>query len=346
MLQVRDLLADKAIESFSTTRRRRRRRTRPPPGDESRSTPSTALPTVSARQAWGGQRPASDALKGIGFMMLACVFFGAMHVGVRHVTQSIHPFEAAFFRNLFGLLVLVPSFITHGWRPLRTRRFGLHFARAALNVVAMLSFFYALSITPVVLVQALAFTAPLFTAVLAVLLLGERMRMRRISAIVVGFAGTLLIIRPGVQPIEIGPVLVLASSAVWGYVIILIKSLARTDSAVTITAYMVLLMSPMTLVCALFVWTWPSPGELAVLVAIGIAGTVAQMCMTQSLRLAETMVVLPFDFTKLVWGALFAWLLFGELIDTWTLVGSVVIFSGGLYLAYREQQLAGRRRIR
>ena len=106
------------------------------------------------------------------------------------VTQSIHPFEAAFFRTVFGLLVLAPSFITHGWRPLRTRRFGLHCVRATLNVVAMLSFFYALSITPVVLVQALAFTSPLFTAVLAVLILGERIRARRITAIAVGFAGT------------------------------------------------------------------------------------------------------------------------------------------------------------
>ena len=277
-------------------------------------------------------------------MVFACVLFGAMHVGVRHVTQSIHPFEAAFFRNLFGLLVLAPSFITRGWRPLRTRRFGLHCVRAVLNVVAMLSFFYALSITPVVLVQALAFTSPLFTSVLAVLLLGERIRARRLTAIVVGFAGALLIIRPGVQPVELGPALVLASAAVWGYVVVLIKSLSRTDSAVTITAYMVLLMTPMTLICALFVWTWPSGGDLVVLVGIGIAGTLAQMCMTQSLRLAETMVVLPFDFTKLIWGAFFAWLLFGELIDTWTLVGALVIFSGGLYVAYRERQLARRLR--
>ena len=302
------------------------------------------MSNVGAGHGAAGQPPATSALKGIGFMVLACVFFGAMHVGVRHVTQSVHPFEAAFFRNLFGLLVLVPSFVTHGLRPLRTRRFGLHLARAALNVVAMLAFFYALSITPVVLVQALAFTAPLFTAVLAVVLLGERIRARRLTAIAIGFAGTLLIIRPGVQPFEFGPALVLASAAVWGYVVILIKSLSRTDSAVTITAYMVLLMSPMTLVCALFVWTWPSGAELAVLVAIGIAGTLAQMCMTQSLRLADTMVVLPFDFTKLIWGAFFAWLLFGELIDAWTLAGALVIFSGGLYVAYRERRLARRNR--
>ena len=92
-----------------------------------------------SKKAYGGP-PVSNALEGIAFMVLACVFFGVMHVGVRHVTQSIHPFEAAFFRNLFGLLVLAPSFITHGLRPLRTRRFGLHCVRAALNVVAMLCF--------------------------------------------------------------------------------------------------------------------------------------------------------------------------------------------------------------
>ena len=273
-------------------------------------------------------------------MVLACALFGVMHVGVRHVTQSIHPFEAAFFRNFLGLLVLAPSFITHGWRPLRTRRLGLHCLRAALNVVAMLTFFYALSITPVALVQALAFTSPLFSAVLAVLLLGERVRARRITAIAVGFAGTLLIIRPGIQPIELGPVLVLVSSAVWGCTVIVIKSLSRTDSTVTITAYMLLLMSPMTFVGALFVWTWPSTGELVILAGIGVSGTLAQMCMAQSLRLAEATLVLPFDFTKLLWGALLAWVVFGELIDGWTLLGAMVIFVGGLYLAYRERQIA------
>ncbi len=276
-------------------------------------------------------------------MVLACVLFAAMHVGVRHVTQSIHPFETAFFRSLFGLLALAPIFVTYGLRPLRTGRFRLHCLRAALNVFAMLAFFYALSITPVVLVQALAFTSPLFTVVLAVLILGERIRARRITAIAIGFAGALLIIRPGIQPIEPGPVLVLASAAVWGYVVILVKSLARTDSALTITAYMVLLMSPMTLVCALFVWTWPSPGEFMVLAGIGIVGTAGQICLAQALRLADTGVVLPFDFTKLIWGALFAWLLFGELIDGWTLTGSLVIFSGGLYVAFRERQLSRRR---
>ena len=137
----------------------------------------------------------------------------------------------------------------------------------------------------------------------------------------------------------------LASAAVWGYVVVLVKSLSRTDTALTITAYMVLLMTPMTLACALFVWTWPSPtATLAVLAGIGIAGTLAQICLTQALRLADTGVVLPFDFTKLIWGALFAWLLFGELIDGWTLAGSLVIFSGGLYVAFRERQIARRRR--
>ena len=299
---------------------------------------------MSAREEADGGRSASSAVRGIGFMVLACALFGVMHVGVRHVTQSIHPFVAAFFRNFLGLLVLAPSFITHGWRPLRTRRLGLHCLRAALNVVAMLTFFYALSITPVALVQALAFTSPLFSAVLAILLLGERVRARRITAIAVGFAGALLIIRPGIQPVELGPVLVLVSSAVWGYTVIVIKSLSRTDSAVTITAYMLLLMSPMTLVCALFVWTWPSTGELVMLAGIGVSGTLAQMCMAQSLRLAETTVVLPFDFTKLIWGALLAWVAFGELIDGWTLLGAMVIFVGGLYLAYRERQIARQRR--
>jgi drug/metabolite transporter (DMT)-like permease len=270
----------------------------------------------------------------------AAVCYAILHGSVRYISAEIHPFEITFFRNLFGFIVLLPWFVVHGLQPLRTRRIGLHLLRASSNVVAMLMFFMALSMTPLAQVQALGFTAPLFATVLAIFILGERVRLRRWTALIAGFVGALIIVRPGLQPMDTGSVLTVASAAVWGFTLITIKILSRTDSAVTITAYMVLLMSPLSLLPALFYWTWPSPEMWLWLVVCGVSGTIAQLLMAQSFRVADATVVLPFDFTKIVWGALIGYLAFGEVVDIWTWAGAAVIFSGVTYITYRERNLA------
>jgi len=281
-----------------------------------------------------------NVLRGALLMAAAAACYAILHGSVRYVSSELHPFEITFFRNLFGFIVLMPWFVMHGLEPLRTRRIGLHMLRATSNVVAMLMFFMALSMTPLAQVQALGFTAPLFTTVLAIFILGERVRLRRWTALIAGFIGALIIVRPGVEPIDMGSVLTVASAAIWGFTLITIKLLSRTDSAVTITAYMVLLMSPLSLLPALFYWTWPSPEMWVWLVVCGVSGTFAQLLMAQSFRVAEATVVLPFDFTKIVWGALIGYLAFGEVVDMWTWIGAGVIFSGVTYITYRERNLA------
>jgi len=282
-----------------------------------------------------------NVLRGALLMAAAAVMFAIMHGSVRWVSAEIHPFEVAFFRNFFGFLVLIPWFATQGLRPLRTKRFGLHMLRASSNVVAMVMFFMALSMTPLAVVQALGFTAPLFATVLAILILGEKVRLRRWTALIAGFTGALIIVRPGIQPLDAGSLLTVGSAAVWGLTLVMIKVLSRTDSAVTITAYMVLLMTPLSLVPALFYWTWPGPEAWFWLAFCGVTGTLAQLLMTQSFRVADATVVMPFDFTKIVWGALIGYLVFGEVVDVWTWVGAAVIFSGVTYITYRERQLSG-----
>ena len=281
-----------------------------------------------------------NVLRGALLMAGAAAGYAILHGSVRFISAEIHPFEITFFRNLFGLIVLLPWFVVHGLQILRTRRIGLHLVRATSNVVAMMMFFMALSMTPLALVQALGFTAPLFATVLAIFILGERVRLRRWAALIAGFTGALIIVRPGLQPIDTGSLLTLGSAAVWGFTLVTIKILSRTDSAVTITAYMVLLMSPLSLLPALFHWTWPSPEAWLWLVFCGVVGTAAQLLMAQSFRVAEATVVLPFDFTKIVWGALIGYLAFGEAVDIWTWMGAAVIFSGITYITYRERKLA------
>ena len=276
---------------------------------------------------------------GILLMVASTVGFAAMHAAVRHVSADLHPFEVAFFRNFFGLAAIAPWFLRLGLRPLRTRRFGLHLTRALINVAAMMMFFTAVALTPMAQLQALGFTAPLFATVLAMIILGERVRLRRWSALIIGFFGAMVIIRPGIADVALGSILVLASSATWAFALIAIKILTRTDSSVTITAYMVLLMTPLSLIPASFFWHWPDAGQWVWLFAIGVVGTLSQMAMAQSFRFAEATAVLPFDFSKLIWGTLIGYFVFSEVPDIWTWIGGIIIFAGATYIAYRESQL-------
>lgn len=293
-------------------------------------------PIATLRRAY--QRVPNIAL-GMMFMVLSTIGFASMHGVVRHLSADLHPFEIAFFRNLFGLVALLPWFLRLGVAPLRTNRFGLYLVRALVNVVAMLMFFYAVSITPLAELQALGFTAPLFATVLAMIFLGERVRLRRWTALIVGFAGAMLIIRPGFEEVSLGSMLVLGSSAIWALALIIIKVLSRTESSVTITAYMVLLMTPLSAIPAYFVWQWPVGEQWLWLVAVGVIGTLAQMAMAQSFRVADATAVLPLDFTKLIWGAAIGYLAFAEIPDVWTWIGGITIFSGATYIAYRESKI-------
>ena len=276
---------------------------------------------------------------GILLMVASTVGFAAMHAAVRHVSADLHPFEIAFFRNFFGLAAIAPWFLRLGLRPLRTRRFGLHLTRALINVAAMMMFFTAVALTPMAQLQALGFTAPLFATVLAMIILGERVRLRRWSALIIGFFGAMVIIRPGIADVALGSILVLASSATWAFALIAIKILTRTDSSITITAYMVLLMTPLSLIPASFFWHWPDAGQWVWLFAIGVVGTLSQMAMAQTFRFADATAVLPFDFSKLIWGTLIGYFVFGEVPDIWTWIGGIIIFAGATYIAYREIQL-------
>jgi len=282
--------------------------------------------------------PRSSVLLASAFMLASAFFFAVMHMTVRRVSAEVHPFEIALFRNFFGLLALLPWFLRTGLEPLRTKHLPLHGLRALLNLAAMLIFYMALARTPLVTVQALSFTAPMFAAILAALLLHERVAVWRWLAILAGFTGALIIVRPGLLPLDSGALLTLLSAAIWGFTLIVIKRLARTDSAVTVTAYMVILMTPLSLPTALLVWTWPSSNALIWLVLCGVSGTVAQLCLAQALRGADATVVLPLDFTKVVWGGILGFLAFGESADLWTWIGAAIIFIGATNLTYHERR--------
>jgi len=285
------------------------------------------------RARWGGLPP---IVRGILLILVSTLGFAGMHATIRVLSKELHPFEIAFLRNLFGLFALTPFFIRGGFSVLKTSRFPLHALRGCIQVFAMLSFFYAVTITPLSTVSALSFTAPLFATIAAVVFLKERVRWRRIAALAVGFLGAMIVVRPGAGELHPGMLLVLGSTAIWAVAMLVIKVLSRTDSPVTITVYMGVFLTPLTGIAASFVWTWPSLSSLPLLVLLGGLGSLGHVCMAQAFKEADASAVLPFDFVRLIWASLLGFLLFAEVPDLWTWIGGTAIFASGTYIAYRE----------
>jgi drug/metabolite transporter (DMT)-like permease len=272
-------------------------------------------------------------------MVLGTMMFAAMHTAIRYTTQRMPAAEVAFFRNVFGLVVILPLLVRHGLGVFYTRKLGLHVLRSVLNVFSMLAFFVGLSLTPIARATALSFTAPLFSALLSALLLGEGFRWRRWTAIACGFLGTLVILRPGIQALDLGALLIIGSSLLWGLAIIDIKILGRTESTLTITAYVTVLMIPMTLLPAVAVWQTPPLEMWGWLVFIGVIGTLGQIVVTDALKLADMTVLMPLDFLKLVWATFFGIILFAEVPDFLTWIGAAIVFASSFYIAWRESKV-------
>jgi drug/metabolite transporter (DMT)-like permease len=281
----------------------------------------------------------SGAMRGILLMLAVTLFSASMNAAAKHISSGVHPFEVVFFRNLFALLFVLPLLMRNGLGVFRTQRFGGHLSRASLNLINMLIFFTAVSLTPLSELVALGFTAPLFATLLSLLILKERVGIRRWSAIICGFAGAMLVLKPGFDTISSGHGLTLLAASTWAGVLLIIKSLSRTESSATIIAYMVLLMTPFSLLPALFVWQWPTMEELGWLAFMGLAGGGAQYLLAQALHEADLSVVMPFDFTKLIWISIIAFLFFGEIPALTTWLGGTLIFASGIYIARREAKL-------
>ena len=269
-------------------------------------------------------------------MLMATVAFTAMHAMIRHAAQGLHPFEVAFFRNLFGLVFLAPVLFRYGIAPLRTRKLKVHALRGVLNLASMLCFFYAVTIAPFADVTALTFTAPIFASALAIVFLGERAKPVRWAAIVIGFFGAVVILRPGFGEIGLGPVLTVTAALLWALAMLVIKTLTRTESSLTITAYMMIVLAPMSFVAALPFWTWPAPEQYLTLFVLAVLGTCGHLCLNQALKEGDTSLVSPVDYVRLVWAALIGYFAFGEVPDAMTWIGGIMICGGAGLVAWHE----------
>ena len=271
-------------------------------------------------------------------MLVGTFFLTAMVVIVRNLSSDLHSFEIAFFRCLLGLLMLLPILLRNGIKSMYTKNIGGMALRSAFHTGGMLFYFLALTLLPLAELSSLTFLAPLVIAVLAVFLLGEKLGVRRIFSLIIGFSGALIILRPGSEVIGLGAVYALISVFSWAGAVILIKRLSKTNSSVTITIYGLFFLTLFTLIPASFVWRWPTPDQYIWLLSLAAIGTVGQLLFTESMKVADVTLVMPFDFAKLIYASLFGFFIFSEVPSFWTFLGGGIIFGSSMYVAYRERQ--------
>lgn len=283
----------------------------------------------------GSRRP-SAALRAALWMILSSAAFAGLIATIRQASQELHFFEIAFFRCLFGFLFMMPWLARAGIDALRTERLPLYLLRAVIGLCFMTTWFWSISITPMAIVTSLFFASTLFAAVLAVLVLREKVGPRRWAAMILGFLGVLVVLRPGVDEVTFGAMLSLGAAALAGISLTVVKLLSRTERPEAIVTYMALLLIPLSLVPALFVWVWPSWEVLAWLVAVSGFATLGHWGMTRAFRLSDTSAVMPFMYAQLPFVAAIGFVAYGEVPDIYTWIGGGIIAVSSVYIARRE----------
>ena len=200
----------------------------------------------------------------------------------------------------------------------------------------MITWFSAIGIMQLEKATALGFTTPLFTTVLAVIILGEVIKIHRITALIVGFFGVLMIIRPGYLPLDSGTMLMLTASLSFSIVLIMVKKLSDVDSSLTIIFYHLLFMTPLTFLVAIFFWEGINFSQLLIFIFIASCGLLSHWCLAQAFKLSDTTSIMPLQFTKLIWASIIGFYIFSEIPDIFTWFGAIIIFSSVIYITYRE----------
>jgi drug/metabolite transporter (DMT)-like permease len=280
------------------------------------------------------------ALRGIVWMLLAVTAWSAMYLFVRQVSGRYSAFEILTVRNAVTLLTIAPLLWRNGLSGMATKRLPLHVLRALFACLGMAGLYAGIAYLPLPDVVALSFTQPLFLVALAPLVLGEKVTAGRWVAALVGFSGVLLIVRPGVEAVGVGTLLILGSAAVYACSNLSIKLLMRTDTPMQSVFYGNLLMLPMALIPALFVWTTPTWLDLLWMAGTGLTGALGMYFVAQAYNAADASAVAPFDFLRLPITAAAGYVIFGDVAGAWTWAGAVVIFGASYALVLLERRRA------
>ncbi|HYC05279.1 MAG TPA: DMT family transporter [Azospirillaceae bacterium] len=287
----------------------------------------------------------SDRVKGIALFNLTILLFAVMDSLIKQLSTGYGTAQIVFFRAAFALLPLaVFVWRSGGWGQLRTGRPLSHVLRACVGAAAVFCFFKAFALLPLADVYALSFAAPLFVTALSVPLLKESVGWRRWAAVLVGFAGVLVMLRPGAGVLSVAALLPLAGAFFYALTMLYVRHLSKTETSSAIVFYFMATLTVLGGVAMLQDWRTPDPADFALLALVGIIGGAAQITVTESFRLAPPSVVVPFEYSAMLWAVAFGWYFFGEVPDRWIAVGACIVIASGLYIIHRETVAARQER--
>lgn len=275
---------------------------------------------------------------GPAWMITAGLGYTLASACTRELSAEYSTVQLAFLRALVALFFIGPMLMRNGLGVMKTTVFPIHLFRSVLTYGAMLTWFYAVSVIPVSDYRALLYIQPIFTILLAVLILGEKAGPKTWLAVAAAFAGALIILRPGFQEISLGMLAAIATGFLFAGVNTAVKFLSRTDSSAVIVAYVNILILILSLIPAYFYWKDPVIGDVPAILGIGVFALLGQYAITRAVAVADARVVQPFDFSRLITAAIVGWIAFGEISDIYTWAGALVIFSASYYVIVFERK--------
>jgi len=281
--------------------------------------------------------PAPSIPKAAFWMALSIASFLAMSVAGRATTAELNVFQVLELRSVIGFFILLPLvMMSGGFAAMRTERPVAHIARNVIHYTGQAAWLYALTLIPLAVLISIEFTTPIWTALLAVSFLGEKLSRPRLAAIVLGLVGVVIIVRPGIGSVDPGHLVVLGAAVCFGISVVMVKSLTRTDSVVRIIFWMLVIQSVLGLAPALYVWRNPPLELWPWIVLIAFTGMSSHFCMARALAYADATVISPMDFLRVPLSALIGWLLYHEQIDAFTAGGALLILLGNLLNLQRK----------
>lgn len=247
----------------------------------------------------------------------------------RETLRDLNVFQVMEIRSVLGFVMLLPILAFNGGiMSMKTTRLGAHVSRNLVHYAGQISWFYALTLIPLSQLVSIEFTMPIWIAIMAALFLGERITPWKTIAIVLGLVGVVVIVRPATGAINPGQLIALGAAFGFAISITMVKSLTRTDSALQIIFWMIVVQSVAGLWPAWHVWQWPTPYVWCWLVVVGFCGTFSHFCMARAMLYADATVVVPMDFLRVPLSATIGWLFYGERLDMFTLLGAALILAG------------------
>jgi drug/metabolite transporter (DMT)-like permease len=268
-----------------------------------------------------------------GFLWMggALLSFIGMAIAGRELADTMNTFEILTFRSAIALAITVMFVMHSGWHEIKTERLPFHFVRNLFHFGGQFGWFLGISLLPLATVFALEFTIPVWAALLAVVLLGERLHHARLLAIICGLTGVVIILKPGANVIDPAALIVIGAAFCYAVAYISTKSMTKTERPLAILFYMNIIQLPLGLVPAAFSWVTPTIGDIPWIVIVGVTGLSSHYCLTRAFQVADTLTVIPIDFLRLPLIAIIGYFFYSETLEMALVVGAIIIFAGNYY---------------